>query len=74
MAQALEQKTNVGLDGNTLKFVDMFEAGIIDPTKVCKTALQNAAGLGGLLLTTNVLVSEIKEEKEGAAAVEGAVH
>jgi len=49
--------------------VDMFEAGIIDPTKVTRSALQNAVSIAGMLLTTEALVAEIKEEekKESAA-------
>jgi len=76
VAQAMEEKkVSIGYDATQRKFVDLFEAGIIDPTKVCKTALQNAASLAGLLLTTDVLVTEIKEkeEKEGAPVPEGAV-
>ena len=44
-------------------YVDMFEAGIIDPTKVTRSALQNAASIAGLLLTTEALVTEIPEKK-----------
>jgi chaperonin GroEL len=52
----------------------MFKMGIIDPTKVSKTALQNAASVAGLALTTDVLITEIKEKKgEEAAAVNGAI-
>ena len=48
-------------------YVDMFDAGIIDPTKVTRTALQNAASVAGLLLTTDALVTEKPEpEKAGA--------
>lgn len=53
----------------------MIKAGILDPAKVCKQALQNAGSLAGLLLTTETIVTELKtedEEKE-AAPVEGAV-
>ncbi|MBN1195832.1 MAG: chaperonin GroEL [Candidatus Aminicenantes bacterium] len=53
---------NFGFDALTEKYTDMLEAGIIDPTKVVRTALQNAASVGGLLLTTEGLVSEIPEE------------
>jgi chaperonin GroEL len=52
----------------------MIKAGIIDPTKVCKQALQNAASLAGLLLTTETIVTEIKEEEDKEAApAEGVV-
>ena len=53
---------NFGFDALTEKYTDMLEAGIIDPTKVVRTALQNAASVGGLLLTTEGLVSEIPED------------
>ena len=45
----------------------MFKAGIIDPTKVARTALQNAASVAGLLLTTEALVTEIPEKKKARA-------
>ena len=57
------EKKNVGFDCDKEVFVDMFEAGIIDPTKVTRTALQNAASIAGLLLTTEAIVSEIPEKK-----------
>jgi len=56
-----------GFNAQTEKFEDMVRAGIIDPTKVVRSALQNAASIAGLMLTTEALVSEIPEEK-GAAA------
>lgn len=55
---------NFGYDAYQEKFVDMMEAGIIDPTKVTRTALQNAASVAGLMLTTEVLVAEIPEEEK----------
>lgn len=64
--------TNVGFDANTLQYVDMIKAGIVDPTKVTRIALQSAASVAGLLLTTETMVTELKEEEE-AEAVEGAV-
>ncbi|MBZ5499221.1 MAG: chaperonin GroEL, partial [Acidobacteriia bacterium] len=48
----------------TEKYEDLVSAGVIDPTKVTRTALQNAASIAALLLTTEALVSEIKEEKK----------
>ncbi len=53
---------NFGYNALTEKFVDMLSAGIIDPTKVVRTALQNASSVAGLLLTTEGLISEIPEE------------
>ena len=46
------------------KFEDLVKAGVIDPTKVTRTALQNAASIAGLMLTTEAMISEIPEKKE----------
>jgi chaperonin GroEL len=76
VAQILENTKNPGYGYNaaTGEFGDMFKMGIIDPTKVAKTALQNAASVSGLALTTEVLIAELKEKKgEDVAAVAGAV-
>jgi chaperonin GroEL len=59
-----KEKTNVGFDAITETYVDMVDTGIIDPTKVTRTALQNAASVAGLMLTTEVMVTEIPEEKK----------
>nr|MBC8551843.1 chaperonin GroEL [Candidatus Brocadiales bacterium] len=67
------KSTNTGFDANTSEFVDMFERGIIDPTKVARTALQNAASIAGLMLTTDVMVTELKEDDEDENSVEGSV-
>ena len=71
LLEKLEKNANTGYDANTGQFVDMFEAGIIDPAKVARTALQNAASVAGLMLTTNVLITELKEKDE--EPVNGAV-
>jgi chaperonin GroEL len=64
-----EEKTNVGFDADKLVYTDMVAAGIIDPTKVVRTALQNAASIASLLITTEALVTELPEkEKERAGA------
>jgi len=60
---------NYGFDALNEKFTDMIAAGIIDPTKVVRIALQNASSVAGLLLTTQGLVCEIKEEKESMPAM-----
>jgi chaperonin GroEL len=60
---ARKEKGSVGFDVITEKYVDMIEEGIIDPTKVTRTALQNAASVAGLMLTTEVMITEIPEEK-----------
>ena len=56
-------KGNVGFNADAEEYEDMVKAGIIDPTKVARSALQNAASVAGLLLTTEVMVAEIPEEK-----------
>jgi chaperonin GroEL len=61
---------NTGYDAAKNEYVDMFEAGIIDPAKVARVALQNAASVAGLMLTTDVLCTEYKEDKHDA--IEGA--
>ncbi|HOK03734.1 MAG TPA: chaperonin GroEL [Victivallales bacterium] len=66
-----ERKQNEGFNVETGEFVDMLKAGIIDPTKVTRSALQNAASIAGLLLTTECMVTEIPE-KEKAPAPAGA--
>ena len=53
-------------------WVDMFDAGIIDPTKVTRTALQNAASIAALMLTTEALVSEIPEKEKAGSMPGGA--
>jgi chaperonin GroEL len=61
-----------GFDARNGKLVDMLEAGIIDPAKVTKQALQNASSIAGLMLTTEALVSEIKEDEKGGGGNPGA--
>jgi chaperonin GroEL len=75
VAEILENKNaSWGYNAATAEFVDMFKAGIIDPTKVARTALQNAASAIGLALTTDVLITELKEKKgEETKPVAGAV-
>ena len=62
-----KEKETMGFDAGSEKYVDMLEAGIIDPTKVTRYALQNAASVAGLMLTTEVMVTEIPEEKKAPA-------
>ena len=71
--EVLEKDTNVGFDALTKKYVDMFKAGIIDPTKVVRCALENAASIAGLMLTTEVLVTDIPKEDEEESVTEGVV-
>ncbi len=61
------ENENYGFNAATGEYVDMFEAGIIDPVKVERVALQNAVSVSSLLLTTEATVSEIKEEKPAPA-------
>ena len=56
-----------GYDAESMEYVDMLKAGIIDPTKVERVALQNAASVASLLLTTEALITELPEEKPAAA-------
>jgi len=58
-----QKKPTIGFNAETGQFEDLIEAGIIDPTKVARTALQNAASVAGLLITTECLVTEIKEKE-----------
>jgi len=65
--------TNQGYDANAGKYVDMYKAGIIDPTKVVKTALTNAASIAGLLLTTEAMVTNLDEDEQDKQAVVGSI-
>jgi chaperonin GroEL len=62
-----EKVVTRGFDAESLEFVDMIQAGIIDPTKVERVALQNAASVSSLLLTTEALITDLPEEKLAAA-------
>jgi len=62
-----QEKTNIGFDVSQDEYVDMIEAGVIDPTKVTRSALQNASSIAALLLTTETLIAD-KPEKEAAGA------
>jgi chaperonin GroEL len=66
-----EGKKDYGFIARENKFENFFEAGIIDPTKVSRLALENAASISGLLLTTEAVVSEIPEDKEAPAMPPG---
>src|SRR5207247_5370119 len=71
VAEAKEKDRTMGFDAYTGKWVDMFEAGIIDPAKVARNALQNAASIAGLMLTTEALIYELPEKEK---AVPSAPH
>ncbi len=69
-----ESKPSVGFDAGTESYVDMLEAGIIDPTKVTRCALQNASSVAGLMLTTEVMITDLPEEKKEPAMPGGGGH
>jgi chaperonin GroEL len=72
VARVKESKEkNFGYNAATDIYEDLVRAGVIDPTKVTRTALQNAASIAGLLLTTEAVVVEKKEEKAAPAAPPG---
>jgi len=65
------EKGAMGFDAATETYVDMIQAGIIDPTKVTRSALQNAASVSGLLLTTEVMICELPEKDSKSPAMPG---
>ncbi len=75
IADELKSRTgSIGFNANTAEYVDMFAAGIVDPTKVTRCALQNAASISALMLTTEAMITNIKDDEEkGAARAEGSV-
>jgi len=64
---------NTGYDANGGEYVDMVKAGIIDPTKVVKTALSNAASIAGLMLTTEALVTNFDAKEQDKQGVVGSI-
>ena len=66
-----ERNENVGFNAATEQFEDLVKAGVIDPAKVTRTALQNASSIAGLMLTTEAMVSEIPEDDKGSPAMPG---
>ena len=62
-----EKKMNMGYNMDTEEMVDMFDAGVIDPTKVARSALQNAASVASLLLMTEALITERPPRTGGVA-------
>jgi len=63
--KVLENKGNYGFNAQTEEYGDLVQQGVIDPTKVARTALQNASSVAGLMLTTDAMVAELVEEKKG---------
>ena len=70
-SKVAESKGNVGYDALNDKYCDLVEAGIIDPTKVTRSALQNAASVATLLLTSDALIADLPEDKKPAAGGHG---
>ncbi|MFM0081419.1 chaperonin GroEL [Paraburkholderia sediminicola] len=68
IAKVLEGKDNFGYNAATGEYGDLVAAGVVDPTKVTRTALQNAASIAGLILTTDATVAEAPKEEKPAAA------
>ncbi len=66
-----EKDFNVGYDAANDSYVDMFEAGIVDPAKVTRSALQNAASIAAMVLTTECIIADMPEPKDGAPAGAG---
>jgi chaperonin GroEL len=74
IADEVSQKpTNTGYNANTAEYVDMFKAGIVDPAKVVKTALSNAASISALMLTTEAMVTNYDAKDSAKNAIEGSV-
>jgi chaperonin GroEL len=71
--ERVKKETNpqMGFNVETLQYVNMFESGIIDPTKVTRVALENAASVSGLMLTTECAITELPEKKEAPAMPPG---
>jgi len=66
-----EKDFNIGFNASTNEFVDMLAAGIVDPAKVTRSALQNAASIAGMVLTTECIIVDKPEPKDGAPAAGG---
>ena len=66
-----ENSETYGFDAQTEKYVDMIKSGIVDPAKVVRTALQDAASIAGLLVTTEAMVAEVPKDKPAMPAMPG---
>ncbi len=73
LLERLDSEKNVGYDANKGEFVDMLKAGIVDPAKVVRTALETAASVAGLMLTTSVLITDLKDDDKDAEPIAGSV-
>src|SRR4029079_11502407 len=66
-----DKNDSFGFNAQTEEFEDLVKAGVIDPAKVTRTALQNAASIAGLMLTTEAMVSELPDDDKGSPAMPG---
>jgi chaperonin GroEL len=66
-----EKNENIGFNAQTEDYEDLVKAGVIDPAKVTRTALQNASSIAGLMLTTEAMVSELPDDDKGSPAMPG---
>ena len=66
-----ERRPGIGFDALNEEFTDMVKAGIVDPAKVTRTALQNAGSIAGMLLTTEAVISEIPKKEKAPAMPSG---
>ena len=64
VAKIQDGEGSYGLNAATSEYEDLLQAGVVDPTKVVRSALQNAASVAGLLLTTETLITEVEEKTE----------
>ena len=65
----LREDLKIGFNAKTYEYEDLFKAGVIDPTKVTRSALQNAASIAGVMLTTNVMIADLPDDDEDGEGV-----
>ncbi|MFB6371896.1 MAG: chaperonin GroEL [Bradymonadaceae bacterium] len=70
-ADVLDEEGNYGFNAQSREYEDLVESGVIDPLKVTRVALQNAAGVAGTMLTTDAMITDLEEEEEGGAPAGG---
>ena len=73
IAKVVDGKGNFGYNAATGEYGDLVEAGVVDPTKVTRTALQNAASIAGLILTTDATVAEAPKDEKPAQSADTAI-
>ena len=74
MQEVKKRKGNEGYNVATGEYEDLVKAGVVDPTKVTRSALQNAASISGLLLTTEAIITEMPEKEKGGGMPPGGGH